>query len=255
MTFENTGRGWTEDEIAAFVDGSLDADRAAEIRAILDADPDAKALADEIEASNALLRDAFGDIAEAPVPARLEAAVLGAPGKVAEFPAKRRGPSAVSVFTHAVAASVCLAIGLAGGSYLNDRPGGAGVAAGALAGDSPLHAALDSLPSGTALRDTYVPMLSFRDAAGRYCREFEVRVTDPRQMQLGLACRATDRADWRIEIVVAAPDAVPEITGYSLASGPGGDALNAMLDALGAGPVLPPDEEATLIEQGWPTAD
>ncbi len=243
-------RRWTEEEIAALIDGALDGARAEQLKAILEDDPEAAALAREIEASNTLLRDAFDGIETAPVPATLEAAVLGEPGKVVSFKADRWAPA--HWLSHAVAASVFLAIGIVGGAYFDDGASeGPVIGPGPLSADSPLLAALETLPSGQSVRDTYVPMLTFQDAAGRYCREFEIRGALPDQLAFGIACRQAKAPDWQVEIVVTAPVVAPGSAGYALASGPAADALEAMLDSLGAGQILAPADEAAAISTGW----
>ena len=123
-------------------------------------------------------------------------------------------------------------------------------------GDAPrggdLEIALETLPSGTAMADRIVPMLTFRDGAGRYCREFEVIGDLPDELEFGVACR-TPRNTWHVEIIVAAPIVEPDDSGFAPASGPGADALAAMLDALGASPPLSPETEAEAIKDGWET--
>ena len=93
-------------------------------------------------------------------------------------------------------------------------------------------------------------MLSFRDGAGRPCREFEVIGSLPEELEFGIACRNAS-GPWHVEIVVAAPQTEPGPQGFAPASGPAADALDAKLDALGAGPALSPEDEASLLRQGW----
>lgn len=243
-------RPWTEEEIAAFVDGALDAGRAEEMARIIATDPEAAALAREIEDTNRLVRDAYADVMEAPVPDHLKAVVMETRQTVVPFRPKA-APRAFGWSQLAAAASVAIAVGLAAGIYLG-QPGGTLVVAPGDAGpDTPLFAALEHLPSGTRSAKNIVPMLSFRDRGGRYCREFEVIGALPEELEFGIACRI-EPARWHVEIVVAAPIIEPGPEGFAPASGPAGDALDAMLDALGGTRPFLPEEEATLLDEGWP---
>lgn len=93
-------------------------------------------------------------------------------------------------------------------------------------------------------------MLTFKDAQGRYCREFEVNGDLPSELEFGIACRTEEEA-WHVEIIVTAPQAKRGEDGFVPASGPGADALEAMLDALGAGLPLSPNNELQAIQGGW----
>ena len=248
-----------EDEmIAAWVDGSLeDPEEARAIRARIETDPEARATAARIERANRLLREAFPEPAGEPVPAAIAAALNAAPGRVRVL-ADRRARSRPARVPAAMAASVALAVGVGIGLGL-DGGGGTESGTGALAGlgavgtDSALHAALARLPSGTLSGAGVQPIAAFRDGAGRACREFETLSADGAHA-LGIACRAED-GRWAVEVAVAAPPEPVPGTGYAPASGPGMDALEATLDAMGAGPVLDATEEAALIGRGWRPAN
>ena len=241
-------KDWTEEKIAALVDGSLeDEAEAAALRRVLETDPEARAYAEAIRRSNELVREAFDTPADEPIPAGIQAAIFGEPGKVDVLHPR---PRLTGWAPTAIAASLALAIGLAAGQYLGRTGQPAIVALGDAAVDGPLHAALETLPSGTVSDRGVQPMLSFRDGAGRPCREFEVIGDLPDKLEFGIACRnASGR--WHVEIVVAAPETEPGPQGFAPASGPGADALDAMLDALGASPALSPEDEASLLQQGW----
>ncbi len=241
-------RDWTEEQIAALVDGSLEDEREAErLRRILESDPQARDYAERIRRSNALLREAFDVPAEEATPAAIEAAIFGEPGKVAVLRPRR----AASVWVpSAIAASVALAIGLGIGGLFGGSQERVIAALGNAPLDGPLHAALESLPSGAISEAGVQPMLSFRDGADRVCREFEVIRELPEELEFGIACRSPE-GRWHVEIVVTAPETEPGPEGYAPASGAGSSALDAMLDALGAGPALPPEDEAELLKRGW----
>ena len=153
----------------------------------------------------------------------------------------------------ALAASLALVVGLGAGGLLWAPENAVNIAA---VGDAPfggpLQQALETLPSGTASADGVRPMLTFRDEAGHPCREFEIAGDRPGELEFGIACRRSSDGVWHVPIVVAAQptDTTPE-SGFAPASGPAGDALEATLDALGAGPAITPEEEARLLELGW----
>ncbi len=241
-------KDWTEEKIAALVDGSLeDEAEATALRRVLETDPEARAYADAVRRSNELVREAFDAPADEPIPAGIQAAIFGEPGKVEVL---RPRPRRAGWVPTAIAASLALAIGLAAGQYFAGTQQPPIVALGDAALDGPLHAALETLPSGAISDRGVQPMLSFRDGAGRPCREFEVIGDLPEELEFGIACRS-DSGRWHVKIVVAAPETEPGPEGFAPASGPGADALAAMLDALGAGPALSPEDEASLLEQGW----
>ncbi len=228
---------WTQDDIAALVDGSLEGPAAERVRAALAADPGAAAVAARLTEERALLRAAFAAPLAEPVPPALAQTILTTPGRVIAFPAR----PARSWRPVALAASAALAVGLGLGLGFGGPGAGPLVAVGPVDARSALHATLETRPSGAA--GSVRPMSSFRDATGRICREFEVDGTIQ-----GLACR--DAAGWQVTTLIAGPATTPP-DGFAPASGDPADPLSAVLDALGAGPPLPPDAEAALLARGW----
>lgn len=154
----------------------------------------------------------------------------------------------------AAAASVALAVGLGLGITLDRDSPDQRIALGDTPHGSALQIALETIPSGNALDDQIIPMLSFRDRAGRFCREFEVVGELVDELEIGIACRDAP-GTWHVEIVVTAPIIAPIENGYAPASGPGADALEAMLDALGASTPISPTREAELILDAWRDGD
>lgn len=249
----------THEQIAAFVDGSLDEAEAALVVAVLAEDEGARAYAADVENSNRLLREAFGTPMGEPVPSALRDAILSsepsaddaAGNKVVALAPRRpvHGP----LLKMAIAASVALMIG-AGASALLFRqlqPEQQQIASlGVAPADGPLHRALEQLPSGAVSQAGVQPILTFRDANARICREFEVVGERAEGIQFGIACRS-GAGGWLVEIVVSAPHSEVGPEGFRPASGPGADALEAMLESLGAQPVLGPAEESELLRRRW----
>ena len=259
---------WTEAEIAAFVDGELSSADADRIARVLVSDVDARVVADRIRATNDALKAAFA----APMDEQIPDAIFRT---VAEQDRGGAGPSNRSAtvtplrrhrdrsrsggnrrwMPMALAACIALVVGFGTGGVLLPETAGPLTSGDAPSGGA-LHAALETLPSGTVSSDGIQPMMTFADADGRLCREFEATGVLPGELGFGIACRTA--ADiWHVEILVTAPMVSPSHDlGTSdrptiLASGPGPDALDAMLDALGAGPRMTVAEEAQLIAEGW----
>ena len=246
----------TDEQIAAFVDGALDDREAALVAAALAEDAAARAYAEEVERANRLLRAAFAAPMEEPVPAPLRDSLLEpglttTGGEVIDLAAKR--PIRTPLLKMAAAACVALVVGAGAGALLftqgeSERQQLARL--GVAPADGPLHAALEQLPSGEVSQAGVQPMQTFRDADERICREFEILGEIPEGLEFGIACRNSD-GRWQVEIVVAGPHSEVGPEGYRPASGPGADALDAILEALGAQPYLGPHEEAELLSRGW----
>ncbi len=241
---------WTQEEIAALVDGSLeDEARAAQLRDILATDPEAQAYAGRLRALNHALMQAFETPVAEPIPAAIGAAIDGPtlPARVERQRAWRQ-----SWIPVAMAASVALVIGLNFDRFFGPSEPGGITTVGLAAQESTLHLALETFASGTGTEDGIFPILTFRDGTGRPCREFETTNELADELLFGIACR-TDAERWDVEIVVSAPRGETDARGYVPASGPAADILDTMLDTLGAGPTLAPEFEAELLENGWLT--
>ena len=241
-------RNWTEEDIAAFVDGSLDDKAAERITAIIEHDPEARAFAEEIGKGNDLLRAAFSDVAMAPVPPLLAEKLAEPDNTVVPF-LKRLARPGIWIPAMA-AASIAIVVGLGIGSQLASTNAGPEVTLGDAPRNGALHLALETLPGGTVHDQRIMPMLTFKDASSRYCREFEVVGDLPDELEFGIACRSEDQA-WHVEIIVSAPLGSADSGGFATASGPGADALAAMIEALGGGEPLAPAAEASVLESGW----
>ena len=247
-------RPWTEEQIAAYVDGSIeDETEANQIRRVLETDDAARGVADRIEAANALLQKAFPVPESDETPAAIKAAILGEPGKVAAFKPKR---PVFRFMPAAIAASFALVVGLAGGRLLPFPDAGPQTAqtgsvsladAGALQG-------LETLRGGEETGTGLTATSTFLDSSGRPCREFERAPADRDYLEFGLACRAPDGA-WQAEIVVTTPFGPAAGDAIVPASGGAAGVLEPVLEALGAGLPLGPDEEDQLIRDGWRNAN
>ena len=104
MTF----RPITEDDLNGFVDQRLDAVRHAEVIAYLDSHPDVARRVAGYRQQRDQLRAAFGSIAEEPIPPELD---------LSRMIAERRAPRPASRWSMAIAATVLLTVGVAGGWF------------------------------------------------------------------------------------------------------------------------------------------
>lgn len=241
---------WTEDEIAAFVDGALEGAERERIAGVIARDPAAREAAERIRAANARLRDAFAAPLSEPLPGDM-AALFDDTGAVTSF--RPRRPPRAAWLPAAMAASVALVVGSVGGALVAPRFAEPVVESAALpvgpASES-LSAALDVAPTG-ALQDGVRPIASFALAGGGYCREFELQESaEAAPAAFGLACGTAE--GWRVVIAAEIADEAAGATdGFAPASGAALDAALPVLDALGAGPVLDPDAESRAIAEGW----
>ncbi|MEM6422871.1 MAG: hypothetical protein AAF698_09800, partial [Pseudomonadota bacterium] len=229
-------REWTEEEIAAYVDGQIDdpAEAAIVARAIAE-DPEAARLAEELGAINRALAEAYDAPMTEPIPPRIAETLNPAP--IPLRPRSRRLSSS-GPLPMALAASLALAVGLAGGLLAPLGPtqpadDGVQLVLGPHSMADPLGAALEATPSGE-VSGAVRPLFSFLDADQRPCREFETAAGTGASGSTGIACR-TEQGVWSVRILVAttAQD-IASVDGFVTASGAAEDALSVTLDALGA---------------------
>jgi hypothetical protein len=242
-----------ETRLAAYVDGALEPEEAAEVVIHLaDSAEDRRRVADLTEL-NALLVAAYAAPLSEPVPERIRRSV--APSNVAPFPPRyRQRPTAVAGALLAMAATVALVFGLSDG-WRSGATGAPGV--GPVAAGSELHAALETNASGSVVSfpdgDEVTLIATFRDGRGQPCREFELMQENAAEFSRGIACRGAE-ATWSVAVIVTEPVSgeVADDATYMPAAGAIDAALSGALDVLGAGPSLAPAAEEELIRSGWP---
>lgn len=246
----------TDEQIAAYVDGSLTGDDAAEVAEAILRDPEVRRYADSVRDANRVLREAFDGPMEEPVSDELREIIMGhetdeSRGEVVDLGQARKARK--PWFAMALAASVALVVGITSTAvvFQGEQNGQPKIAtSGPAATDGPLHLALEEQPSGAVSPEGVQVILTFFDRDQRICREFEVMGQLPDALEFGIACRGEDQS-WNVEIVVTGPATEIGPDGYRPASGPGADALEAILDSLGAQPALSPAEETELLGRGW----
>ena len=266
-----------EETLLAYVDGELPPDEAAEVAAVLERDPAAAALAEQFREASRLLAAAYDQPMREPVPQRLIDAVEGSrpagDATVLPWTPRRQRTPAARRYALPLAASVALAVGLAGGFGLSGLwPPGPGAApaitAAGLTATATFQQALETAASGVpviwestggAVAEV-MPLLTFhegdgRDGDGRYCREYQTTVAGAAatDVAFGIACRQ-EGGGWRSRLVVAGPAVDPGTpdSAFVPATGeaPGAD-FRAFVDALVGDSVVAPDTERRLLSSGW----
>ncbi len=237
-------RDWTEEEIAAHVDGALEPRDEARVRRAIETDPEARAVAERVRALNGLLAAAY-PLPGPEVPDGI-AAVLGrGAGAVVPF----RGRPRPQWPQLAAAAAVALAIGI-----------GAGVmwAGGAAGRRTPVRCwpmpARRSRRRSRRFRAGRCPTpgcgRSRLSATRKGAPAASSRRPDSPPARSGIACRQP-QGGWDLVAIVALPDSEQEGDGFAPASGPEDQLIDMALEALGAGVPLSPDEEAGLLRSNW----
>jgi hypothetical protein len=230
--------------LAAFADGELSPEEAAQVAMHLADHPADQAYVDEVMAANATLAAAFAAPLDEPVPPRLLAAA-GAPVATV-VPLRRRGGAALGLGLGglALAASVAVAALLWPAAPVRLSPG-------AVPPGSALARALDTLPSGVPadLEGRPAMILASLPVDGGFCREVERVDRDAALLELALACRI--EGGWRVALVLAEPLLETSADGFVPAGGVETAGLGPFLDRLGAGMALTPAEEAAAMADGW----
>ena len=243
--------------LAAFVDGELSAEDAAEVVMHLASDPVDQAYVDELMALNVMIADAYDAPLREPVPpAILATIVANGEESVKKAPvislADRRRPN--RFFTWGGAA---LAAGITVFLVAPEltEPGAAAVAVGPLAADHAQSLALNELDTGRSRKigddAEFSVTASFETRDKGVCREFRITREGKASFQVGVACPTPDVSGaWTVEVA----DAVfseKAATSFTPASGEEADPVGAFLDKADAGRALTPDQEADARSNGW----
>ena len=266
-----------DETLMAYVDGALPEAEMLRIAALMEVDPGLRARLLPFELTRTRLPDLIGDALGPRTPDRLIATVMTAPiGTAHRAPiSDQPHPSRPSLWQRlgnallpempafagafALAASVAL---IAGAGFMAARlvaVDNAGVTPAALNEDAiaagPLAQALETVASGSAMEAGLVqvtPLLTVRDSAGRFCRQYALKRAASEAVQ-GFACRA-DGGRWTIAVHMPADaPAVPaEGSDYQPASGEASSALEQFIDRASTGSVITGSDEADLITKGWP---
>ncbi len=243
--------------LAAFVDGELSPEDAADVVMHLADHPADQAYVDDLMVLNVMIADAYDAPLHEPAPDAILATIAAndepssQPSKVISFPMSRlaRKPAAWGL-------GGALAAGLA--TFVIMYESGTGdpgrVALGPLLSDHAQTYALNELGTGQTRRfedeTEFSVTASFQTDTMGVCREFRV-TRDSGRFDVGVACPAKgDGGDWVIEVVdiVGSDDTA---TSFTPASGAQADPIGDFLDNVGAGRMLTPEEEEAARTAGW----
>ncbi|MDG1207787.1 MAG: zf-HC2 domain-containing protein [Paracoccaceae bacterium] len=243
--------------LAAFVDGELSPEDAAEVVMHLANDPVDQAYVDELMALNVMIADAYDTPLHQPVPPEILATIAadGEPtakeAPVVSLTGWRRSRRFAAWGGAALAAGIAVFLVVPG----LQSPDLANVALGPIVADHPQSLALSELETGEKRKigdDAEISITaSFRTSDKGVCREFAVNHETKPNLVSGIACPAADvPGGWVVEASVAV--LLNENTGaFTPASGDSSDPFSAFLDKVGAGRTLTPDEEVDARSNSW----
>lgn len=227
----------SSEDLTAFADGELSAEREAEIAAAVKADPDLERQVEQHKALKAMLAEHYAPVLDQPVPDRLVAMLAKSQEPdVADFAAaqrretRRRLPHWGWIAGPALAASLAVALFLPGSSGEMEAYA-----------DTQLAAVLeDTLVASQSPAEETRVLLSFRTEEGQYCRAFSGSTGG------GIACR--DEEGWRLEALGEGSEGAT--TDYRMA-GAGDGELLALAQEMASGTALDADGERAARAQGW----
>ena len=243
--------------LAAFVDGELSPEDAAEVVMHLASDPIDQAYVDELMALNVIIADAYDTPLHEPVPPEILATIAanGEPtakeAPVVSLAGFRRSRRFATWGGAALAAGIAVFLVAPG----LQSPDLADVALGLIVADHPQSLALSELETGATRKigdDAEISITaSFRTSSKGVCREFAVHHETEPNLVSGIACPAADTpGGWVVEASVAVLSN-DNATTFTPASGESSDLVGDFLDKVGAGRALTPDEEVDARSNGW----
>lgn len=259
----------TDEILMAYADGELSQQEATDIAAYLDGNDEARAVVEQFRRTAERIKAAYLQSLNSTVPGKLIDTVMSSPTRAGsntiEMPWPRRSIRNILPMSFALAASIALVIGAAGGAWMTQiAPStiqSASIALGPVAKGTSLDNLLEKQPSGTELAfnddgtsNRLLVIATFRDAKDRICREIEVLdgAAGQQPVAAGVACRNSVAATWVVEgaarLTVANTNAS---AGYVPSGANEADVLQGLLNILGARAALSPNDERSLLERGW----
>ena len=234
----------SDEKFFAWLDGELSGAEATEVETGVAADPELTRLAEQHRLLSRTLRNAFDEVASAPVPAWVAAAAARPHADVVDFAEagrKRENKMRRGALPAWIGMAASLALGLLLGVLLRNPASGPFDAEGSgLYAAASLDRALDTqLASAPAAGDVRIG-LTFRDRAGNICRSFTVRGS------AGLACR--DHGRWTVRGLFAAAEG--QSSEYRMAAGTDPN-LAALINSSIAGAPLDEQQEKAARLNDW----
>ena len=246
-----TERMWTDEQLAAFLDGELAPAEMDALALALEADESLAARMERLGSANTAYLGAVGAIDDKPMKASLKAAMETPPtAKVIAFKPRNIG---TFVMEHrAIAASLLCAAGVFGLMSTMTRGAGDPLAPGAdgtILANSPVYRMLENGKTGEVVTISAgvsaTPRLTSASDAGGFCRQFDL--LKGASASAAIACRDGD--GWKTQVVAYG---LPKPSGdFQTASAGKSEALEAFLDQRMTGAPMNAEEEAKLLAGGW----
>lgn len=260
----------SDETLMSFADGVATPDERARVERAMAEDPAVRDRVDAMRRSAVLLAEAFDRPMRETPPQHLVDMILSAPaGAANEDGTQRRsrvagvrwGINPALALAASIAVLVAVGAGFLAGNWTRPATPSSAVALGAVPPGNSLASLLENQPSGStapvvAGNDDrrFTVLASFRDRQKRACREFELLAAPSagaHPLVAAVACRGAE-GGWSVEGAVRlAETAQSGQPGYEPSGAGEQDALEGLLNALGASPVLSAREEIDLIAKGW----
>lgn len=275
MPKQHDSENITDEMLMAYADGEIDAEQREHLSERLAHDAGLRKRLEVFRETDRTLSRHYDDVLHQPVPAHLLDLVRNADvktqpeGTIRRIAAWLRGNAGTSAAPRvgwaAASAAAALAVGIGIGTWLESGPvTPAGDRFALLSVDNnhlwaqgALKDALEQVGSGDAKSweaapgetGNIYPVLTFRDRAGQFCREYAVTAS-PEASAVGIACRR-DTGQWSIEIHTAQPADAAGGAPFRPASSGGIERLNALMTEMSDGDPLDLDQEEQAIRNGW----
>lgn len=267
---------FTDEILMAYVDGELDAAECARLEDALEQDEALRSRLSVFEQTGRELSGLFAEPMNEPVPphlldlvrsARIEPPKQGLVERATAaisrvmssvMPASPRGAMAVaSVATFAIGLSLGVLMQSGGSGGPGDRVALIEVQDNQVWARAELKTALETLASNDILTTagngegalTIAPLLTFRDKANRFCREYAVGGS-PEAAATGIACRDV-AGQWIVEAHLAHTKPDPDSDTFLPASGEGAGSLEGLLAVMISGEPLSMEDEEASIRNSW----
>jgi hypothetical protein len=254
----NTPSSWSDAQIHAYVDGELVPDAAARLAADSRSDAMLAARVAQQRELRDMLRGAFDPVLDEPVPKRLRDALSGgAPGSVVTPIGSAGTGHRMRVEPRmrqrwslrewgAMAATLLLGLLLGISAFRKPEALPLEMAQGRLVARGELDATLSNQLSGAAPAGAVTQVaLSFRAANGAVCRSFSRR-----DGPAGIACRSGGH--WAVQLLDGIHGADNgHGTDYRQAASALSPAMLGVINALGGGEALTPEQEEQQRRSGW----
>lgn len=275
MPKQSDSEDLTDEMLMAYVDGEIDVKDRERLSERLAQDAELRKRLDVFNTTGRSLGRHYDDVLHQPVPPHLLDLVRNADveqrpvGLMQQIAARLRGRGGLFAAPRAglVAASVAAAlfVGVGLGTWLNsgaivpsaDQVALLSIENNHLWATGALEDALERVGSGQSKSweeapgqsGKIIPVLTFKDRAGQFCREYAV-TGSPEASAVGIACRR-DTSKWSIEIHTAQPADATDAAPFRPASSGGIERLNALMTEMSDGDPLTLDQEQAAIGNGW----